>query len=131
MGALMGMCRGRKGASPFHAEEFEVSEEWLAAARQQRVRIVCVSETHRFREGVQLLGAQVPHQAPLNLSYELFHSVAKPSESAKDKATATRHFQKLALSFDLRDTDLILVYAKAPRTEQAFSFVRLFRQYGH
>ena len=34
MGTLMGMCRGRKGASPFHAEEFEVSEEWLAAARQ-------------------------------------------------------------------------------------------------
>ena len=90
-----------------------------------------MSETHRFREGVQLLGAQVPHQAPLNLSHELFNSVAKPPESAKDKATATRHFQKLALSFDLRDTDLILVYAKAPRTELAFSFVRLFRQYGH
>lgn len=109
---------------------------------RRRVRIVCLSETHRLREDIpyqELIGqpiddnsAKAASPPPLTLSHELFISVSLPREEAKiDASLAAKSFKKLTLTFDLKLSDLILVYKPFQNVEEAFSFVRLFRQYGH
>ena len=78
MGAIVNKCR-RSRVMPFHSAEFEVSQEKLKNAERLRIRVICLSETHRLREDVSLLGPSTAHTAPLTLSHELFHSIAKLS----------------------------------------------------
>ena len=101
----MNNCRRRRKNS-FAEDEFEIGADAILdkyGNGNRRVQVVCLSETHRLVEGVQLLGPKVRHMAPLNVSHDLFHEVAKKSKA--------EGFRKLALSFDLREGDLILVFS--------------------
>ena len=63
----------------------------------------------------------------VTVNYGLFET------SKLDKGEAQKHFTKLALSFDLCLSDLILVY-RPPQSDEdvsIFAIVRQLRQYGH
>lgn len=107
---------------PFSQKPFEASKDIITSSTCVRTRLVCLSETLKMRETTNL-GSAVTFSAEL-LQIKVLECEAK------------HYVKKITLMFDLKKSDMILVFKPRASDEsssyaEAFAVVRVLRQYGH